>query len=165
MSYHMVMRPIGNAKSLEQRRVQAIELLQDGWQPVDVARKVGVDRRSVRRWRAAFEKGGRRSLAAKPTPGRPTKLSVDERRELEAKLLEGARAQGFDTELWTCPRVAELIRREFGVSYHVDHLPRLLRAMGWTPQRPERKARERDEERIRGWIRRDWPRVKKTPPG
>jgi len=152
---------MGSAKSLEQRRLQAIELLQEGWQPVDVARKVGVDRRSVRRWRAAFEKGGRRGLAPKPTPGRPAKLSANERRELETKLLEGARAQGFDTELWTCPRVAELIRREFGVSYHVDHLPRLLRAMGWTPQRPERKARERDEERIRGWIRRDWPRVKK----
>jgi len=140
-----------------------MELLEEGWQPVEVARKLGVDRRSVRRWRAAVKEGGRRGLSAKPTPGRPQKLDAQGRQHLEKRLLEGARACGFETDLWTCRRVAELIRREFGVTYHVDHIGRLLRSMGWTPQKPTRKARERDEERIQGWICRDWPRVKKTP--
>lgn len=158
------MRPSGSPHALEQRRLKAIALLKEGWQPVEVARRLGVDRRSVRRWRAAFEQQGRAGLKAKPVPGRPLKLDVEARRKLEQRLLEGPRACGYDTDLWTCPRVAALIRREFHVTYHVDHIGRLLRSLGWTPQKPTRKARERDEERIQGWTREHWPRVKKTPP-
>lgn len=159
------MRPAGSPKALEKRRLRAIALLEEGWQPVDVARAVGVDRRSVRRWRAAFGEAGRKGLAAKPAPGRPLKLDEAARSRLEQLLLAGPRAAGFASELWTCRRVAELIEREFHVRYHVDHLGRLLRALDWTPQKPTRRARERDEERIAGWVRRDWPRVKKTPRG
>jgi transposase len=82
---------------------------------------------------------------------------------LEALLLKGALAAGFDTDLWTCPRVAELIKRRFGVEYHVDHIGRLLHGLGWTPQKPAARAVERDEGEIRRWIKEDWPRVKKTP--
>jgi transposase len=67
--------------------------------------------------------------------------------------------------LWTCPRVAQVIRREFGVRYHVDHIGRLLRSLGFTPQKPERRARERDESAIQRWVKQDWPRIKKTPRG
>lgn len=147
---------------LERRRLQALDLIGQGWAPVDIARKVGVDRRSVRRWRASFEQEGRNGLTAKPTPGRPPKLDAAEKRELERYLLEGARASKFDTDLWTCPRVAKVIDCHFHVRYHVDHICRLLRSMGWTPQKPERRARERDEEAIQRWIKKDWPRVKKT---
>jgi len=90
----------------------------------------------------------RRRMRAKPAPGRPPKLDVEARKRLERALLEGARAAGFPTELWTCPRVAELIERCFGVRYHVDHIGRLLRALGWTPEKPERRALERDEAEI-----------------
>lgn len=159
------MRPAGSAEALERRRRRAVELLREGWQPVDVARKVGVDRRSVRRWRAAFEQEGGEGLEARSVPGRPLKLAARERKQLSRLLLKGAIAAGFSTELWTCPRVRELIAQEFGVEYHVDHIGRFLRALGWSPQKPKRRARERDEERIQGWVQKVWPRVKKTPGG
>lgn len=157
------MRPAGSPEALERRRRQAIALLAEGWWPVEVARKVGVDRPSVRRWRAAHDRDGPDGLAVRPAPGRPSKLDAKARRRLEQVLLKGARAAGFATDLWTCPRVGEVIRRQFGVEYHVDHLGRLLRAMGWSPQKPERRARERDETVIRRWIKVDWPRIKRKP--
>jgi putative transposase len=102
-------------------------------------------------------------VRAKPTPGRPSKLTARHKRRLEALLLKGAQAAGFDTELWTCPRVAELVQRRFGVDYHVDHVGRLLHELGWSPQLPTRHAVERDEAAIRRWVHETWPRVKKTP--
>jgi len=157
------MRPFGSPRQLEQRRFRALVLLQQGYPPVEVARRLGVDRRSVRRWKAIARQRGRRALAAQPASGRPPKLGAHERQKLEADLLRGARACGFPTDLWTCPRVAEWIRRRFQVRYHVDHLSRLLRTLGWSPQKPERRARERDERAIRRWVRSSWPQVKKTP--
>jgi transposase len=82
---------------------------------------------------------------------------------LADRLLAGAKANGFGTDLWTCPRIGELIRRLFKVRYHVDSLPRVLAALGFSCQRPEKRARERDEEAIERWVARDWPRIKKTP--
>lgn len=157
------MRPSGSPKELERRRVRAIAWLKQGRAPLEVALRLGVDRRSVRRWRASYERGGAADLAARPAPGRPPKLDARARAKLQRHLLKGARAFGYATDLWTCPRVAGLIRHQFGVRYHVDHIGRLLRAMGWTPQKPERRARERDEEAIQRWGQTEWPRVKKTP--
>ena len=79
--------------------------------------------------------------------------------------MEGAESAGFSSNLWTCPRVAGIIRKRFRVRYHVDHIGRLLRSMGWTPQKPQRRAVERDEEAIQRWIKQDWPRIKKKPRG
>src|SRR5208282_5340539 len=126
-------------------------LLGQGYPPVEVACRVGVDRRSVRRWEATARQRGRRALAAQRAPGRPSKLDARQRRQLEADLLRGACACGFPTDLWTCPRLAQWIRHRFGVRYHVDHLGRLLHGLGWRPQKPERRARERDERAIRRW--------------
>jgi putative transposase len=98
-------------------------------------------------------------------PGRPRKLTAAQRARLEKALLRGALAYGFPTDLWTCPRVADLIERRFRVEYHVDHVGRLLHGIGWSPQKPERRARERDEEAIRTWVKTVWPRVKKKPAG
>src|SRR3990172_3179085 len=95
--------------------------------------------------------------------GRPPKLDARRRARLERVLLRGAEAAGFSTPLWTCPRVADLVRREFGVRYHVDHIGRVLRTLGWSPQKPERRARERDEAAIQRWVKVDWPRIKKKP--
>jgi len=157
------MRPHGSPVQLEARRLHALALLQEGLAPVEVARRIGVDRRSVRRWKAAARSGGCDAVRARPVPGRPPKLDAAERRRLERLLLRGAQAAGFPTDLWTCPRVATLIRREFGVRYHVDHLGRLLHRLGWSPQKPERRARERDEGAIRRWLRVELPRIKKKP--
>lgn len=157
------MRPAGSPHALERRRRHAMALLQQRVQPVDVARRLGVDRRSVRRWKAAVARGGEAALAAKATPGRPPKLNARGRARLERWLLKGAQAVGYESDLWTCPRVAHLLRTRLGVTYHVGHVPRLLRALGWTPQKPTRRAAERDEPAIARWRKVDWPRVKKTP--
>lgn len=159
------MRPKGGPQELERRRRRAMEFLDRGLWPGEVAERVGVERRSVRRWKAAYREKGPEALKARPVPGRPPQLTRNEKQELEELLLEGAEAAGFDTELWTCPRVAKLIRKHFGVRYHVDHIGRLLRSLGWSPQRPQRRARERDEAKIQGWIKEDWPRIKKKPRG
>jgi transposase len=152
-------RPHGSPEQLERRRLRAWKLLREGLAPVEVARKLGVDRRSVRRWRAL---GEHKNLAARPASGRPTKLTEAQREALVGHLLEGPLACGYATPLWTCPRIAEVIRRRFKVASHVG---RLLRTLGFSPQKPERQARERDEEAIRGWVRETWPRVKQTPRG
>lgn len=157
------MRPTGSPEELEHRRLRALALLDEGLQPVEVARRIGVDRRSVRRWKAAARKHGRAGVQARVAPGRPSRLSAARKRLLEALLLKGPVASGFDTDLWTCPRVTELIRRRFGIDYHVDHVGRLLHELGWSPQKPARRAAERDEREIRRWVREDWPSVKKTP--
>jgi transposase len=95
--------------------------------------------------------------------GRKRKLSGDDLCQLEACLLEGARAHGYDTDLWTLKRIAQLIRRRFKVSYHPGHVWKLLGQLGWSCQRPERRARERNEVAIRRWLRYRWPRIKKKP--
>jgi transposase len=157
------MRPFGSPKQLEQRRRRALDMIEEGRAPVEVARELGVDRRSVRRWKAATRKQGKEAIRARPAPGRPPRLNPARKKELEAYLLEGAQAAGFDTDLWTLPRVAQLIVRRFGVYYHVAHVSKLLHRMGWSPQKPQRRAVERDEEAVRTWLKKDWPRIKKKP--
>lgn len=157
------MRPRGDSETLAQRRRRGIELLQAGYEPVEVARQLGVDRRSVRRWHAAYRKQGDTGIEARPTPGRPSALTDQDKKRLEKLLLNGAKAAGFPTDLWTCPRVAQLIWDRFGVDYHVDHIGRLLHSLGFSPQKPTRRAIERDEHAIKRWVKKDWPRVKKTP--
>lgn len=159
------MRPQGSPKELERRRHRAIELLGQGYQPVEVARMVGVDRRSVRRWKASYHRKGEEGIHAKPASGRPPRLGQRDLRKLEKTLLKGSKAAGFPTELWTCPRIAQVIHLLFGVRYHIDHVGRLLHALGWSPQKPERRAVERDEKGITRWVKVEWPRIKKKHPG
>lgn len=157
------MRPSGNPVVLEKRRSRAIQLLKDGWQPVDVAHELNVDRRSVRRWNATFRKQGIHALKARHNTGRPSRLSEKDKMRLEKILLKGALHAGYHTDLWTCPRIQNVIKSHFGIIYHVDHLSRFLRSLGWSPQKPERRAIERDEDRIRTWKRSTWPAIKKKP--
>jgi len=157
------MRPSGSAEFLEQRRLRAVTFLQNGLQPVEIARKIEVDRRSVRRWKAAFLKDGLGAIRAKLLSGRPSKLDPAAKKTLEVTLLQGARAAGYATDLWTCPRVAQVIHKIFGVRYHVDHIGRFLHSLGWSPQKPQRRAIERDEAAIQRWVKATWPKVKKTP--
>ena len=159
------MRTHGSASELEQRRRKAVALLKEGCSPQEVVKRLGVSLRSVFRWRKAVEEHGTRALAAVPHPGRASFLSDDQKEDLVERLVEGAQSQGFDTDLWTCPRVKVLIERLYGISYHVDHVSRLLRSLGFTPQKPTRRALERDEEVIENWIRKDWPRIKKRRRG
>ena len=150
------MRPCGSPEELQRKRERAIDLLKHGHKQTQIARMVGVDPRTMRRWVAAHRCGGKKALQAVAASGRPPKLTSAQRQQLEKQLLKGARSAGFPTDLWTCPRVAEHIRRTFGVRYHVDHIGRLLHALNWSPQKPTRKAVERDEEAIRQWVKQVW---------
>ncbi len=155
------MRPKGSAVELEARRRLAASLLANGFPCAEIAEMMVVDLSSVKRWKAAWKKGGVEALAAKPHPGRTPRLAPSQKRRLEKTLLRGPVKAGYRTDLWTCARVAEVIHKQFGVDYHVDHVGRLLRALGWTCQKPEQRARERDEAKIADWRAHDWPRLKK----
>jgi transposase len=149
--------------SLERRRLKAARLLRRGLRPAEVARRVGVHRQSVGRWQERLEREGLAGLKKAGRAGRPPKLTPEQLLQLEEELIRGPRAWGYTTELWTTQRVAEVIRRRFGVRYHRDHVGRVLAQMEWSCQRPAGRAKERNEAHIRRWKRVEWPRIKKKP--
>jgi len=155
------MRPEGSPQELERRRRRAMALLEEGYSQAEVARRVGCHPSSVLRWRRAKERAGPDGLKSKPVPGRPPKLSGQQKQRLLEYLLEGAMEHGYRTDLWTTKRMANLIERKFGVTYHRDHVGRLLHSLGWSNQKPKRRALQRDEALIEQWKREQWPRIKK----
>lgn len=156
-------RPRRDFQALENRRKQAAKLFRAGEILASVARALKVSRQSVSRWYQQWRQGGATALQGAGRAGRKPKLDPQQRRRVEWALRQGARSHGFGTDLWTLPRVAVVIERVTGVRYHPGHVWRILGAMGWSLQRPARRARERDEEAVRQWIRQRWPGVKKTP--
>ena len=157
------MRPKGSADRLEYRRQLASQLLDEGKGLSEVARLVKVSPSSVHRWKVMKEEQGAAGLKAKPQPGRPSRLTAGDKARLLDLLVAGPLAAGYDTDLWTCARVADLIVQQFGVPYHPDHVGKLLHSLGFSCQYPEQHARERDEDAIRNWRLVDWPRIKKKP--
>jgi transposase len=155
------MRPKGSASVLEARRWRALRLLGEGLGVSAVSRRLACTRASVHRWRTLHARGGAAAVAVRPGPGRPRRLTARQEAQLLTLLRRGAMAAGFSTALWTTKRVAEVIARHWGVGYHHDHVGRLLHRLGWTVQKPERRAKERDERAIRHWVGTEWPRVKK----
>jgi transposase len=160
-----VARPTGSAELIEARRRQALRLLDEGYSLAEVGRMTGSAASSVMRWRDARARGGSQALKVRPTPGRPPALSNAQRQRIIKRLMKGAMANGFTTELWTTSRVAAVIHQRCKVQYHRSHVARLLHDFGFSCQKPERRALERDEARIEEWKRKDWSRVKKTPRG
>ena len=159
------MRPKGSATELEARRRRAAECFQTGESLRTVADRFGVDKSSVKRWKRAWREGGAEALAAKPHPGGASKLTDEQRDELVDLVVAGPLAAGFKTDLWTCERIATLVRRRFGVMYHRGHLARVLHELGFSPQKPRSIAREQDSKAVERWRREDWPRMKKMPAG
>src|SRR5215470_15865525 len=155
------MRPPGSPAQLEKRRRSAVQLLRGGRTLSAVARQVHASVSSVFRWWQVYQREGRRGLAAKPTPGRPPGLSSRQKDQLIRLLVRGPLRAGYPTDLWTLPRVAKLIDQEFGVRYHPGHVWKVLTALGWSCQKPERRAVERDDAAIARWKRANWPRIKK----
>ena len=155
------MRPIGSAEELERRRRHAVEAVKRGETQATVARVLGVTPDAVYRW-VKLERLAPGALAAKRHPGPKRLLSLEQYPELERLLLRGAQAHGWSNDLWTAVRVAEMIRRHFNINYHVEHVRRILKdRLGWSSQRPEQKARERNEAEIERWAKEDFPRLKK----
>ena len=157
------MRPNGSPQALEKRRRKALAMLKRGLSIGEVAQRVGADFSSVYRWQRAAARAGADGLKAKPIPGRPRKLGARECQALLEILLKGAMAYGFPNDLWTLKRIASVIRREFGIRYHPNHVWRILRQAGWSCQVPEKQAIERKEGAIAHWKRHQWPAIKKTP--
>lgn len=151
----------GTKQQCEARRFRAIDLLKAGHGVCEVADVVGVTAGAVSQWWSAFRSRGETGIRAKPHPGGTPRLNDRQRGEIPRLLLKGPGAYGFDNNLWTLERVAEVIERKFAVAYHPAHVWKILGALGWSCQKPERRARERDDEAIRRWRRHDWPRIKK----
>lgn len=149
---------------LERRRMRAARLFARRFKQADVMRLVGGTRQSVSVWHKAWEKGGKRALRAAGRAGRKPCLTAVQWRQIESALLEGPQEHGYQTQLWTLPRIALLIKRLTGIAYHPGHVWHLLHRMKWTCQRPATKAKERNEAAIRRWRKYAWPRIKKSPP-
>src|SRR5215212_1920126 len=145
----------------EGRRLRAWELKKEGWSQQRIADALGVSKGAVSQWMKRGREVGVEALKRQPAPGATPRLSEQERARLPELLQRGAEAHAFRGEAWTCERVAEVIRRELGVSYHPAHVSRLLRASGLSLQKPSRRADQRDEEAIERWKEEEWPSLKK----
>lgn len=145
------------------RRIRAARLLQAGHAPAQVAAMVRAPRQTVYRWRDVLEAKGLDALREMSKGGRPAKLGAEELSRLQVALLEGPTAHGFGTPLWTLKRVRLFIERQFGVRYSEVHVWRLLGQLGFSNQRPERRALERDDVAIEHWKKHTWPGLKKKP--
>lgn len=159
------MRPKGSTAVLLARRMKAIKFLDEDLSLNEIARRIGCNASSVMRWRDRWLSGGEEALRVRTSPGRPSRMSRAEKRRLLRYLVRGPLEFGWTTDIWTTRRIVTLIQKQFGISYHFTHVARLLHALGWSPQKPERRALERNEAAIQKWKDTTWKRVKKTPHG
>ena len=145
----------------EARRFQAWHLKQQGWSQRQIAEALGVSEGAVSQWMRRAREAARRPSVSRPRPVHPAGWPPTSWRALPELLHRGAEAYGFRGQVWTCGRIAAVIRLEFGVSYHPVHVGRLLKALRWSPQKPARRARQRDEAAIARWREETWPALKR----
>ena len=156
------MRSQGTAQALEARRRLAVERVLAGYKQREVAAFLGVSEGTVNHWMQAYRRaGGMVGIAAKPTPGRPPKLTARQEKTVLGWIAKRPTRLGFTTDLWTSRRLAALIEQRWGIRFNSNYLVEWLRARKHTPQKPEQPARERDEAAIARWQAEDWPRLKK----
>lgn len=137
--------------------MRALSLKQEGWPQREIAEALGVSKPAVSQWLATAQRDGPDALRSHPASGRAPRLTAEQKRLIPEFLWHGPEAYGFRGQVWTCARVAKVVQEEFGVSYHKDHVGRLLKELRWTPQMPIRRAIQRDEEAIRRWRDEVWP--------
>lgn len=145
----------------EWRRLRALYLKEQGWYQRQIAEVLGVSEEAVSRWLARARNGGPEALRARPAPGRPPRLSSEQKHLIPEFLWHGAEAYGFRGEVWTCARIARVIEEEFGIRYHKAHVSRLLHELRWTPQVPIQRAIQRDEQAIQRWRSETWPELQR----
>ena len=155
------MRSKGPASALEAVRRLAVQRVSAGQTQAAVARSLGVHPVTVAKWVARHRAQGDAGLAARPTPGRPRFLTPEQDQQVRGWLAEKPTAHGFRTDLWTARRVGELIRRRFGVAFHPNYLREWLTKRGYSPQRPARTARQRNDGATAHWVANDWPAIQK----
>ena len=154
--------PHRDFEGMEARRKQAAKLFAKGVSQADVARALDVSRQSVSRWHEAWSRGGVKELKGAGRAGRMPLLDSADLATVERALRRGPRASGFATDIWTLPRIAEVIATLTDVSYHPGHVWRIMGQLGWGPQRPTRRALERNDDAVDEWVTSRWPQVKKT---
>ena len=145
----------------EARQLRAWHLKQHGWAQRQIAEALGVSEGAVSQWMARARAAGPEALRRRPPPGTPRRLSPEQLARLPALLQQSPEAYGFRGELWTRGRIAAVIHVEFGISYHPRHVGRLCKAMRWSPQKPARRARQRDDAAITQWRDESWPAIKR----
>jgi transposase len=148
---------------LEGRRKRAWELKQQGWKQQDIAAALGVTKGAVIQWLRRAREGGVEALRRHPAKGPTPKLAAEQLAQLPGLLAPGAEAYGYRGQVWTTKRVAEVIWRSLGVSYHPAHVSRLLRSVHLSVQQPIERATQRDEQAIAAWQTETWPTLKKRP--
>jgi transposase len=154
---------MGKMDEATRKRVRAGRLMLAGKTPAQAAAAVGVARQTAYTWKARLDEGGIEALRSM-SPGRPGQLDAKQLQALRGALLQGAIAHGFGTELWTLKRVRALIERLYGVRFSEVHVWRLLGTMGFSSQKPERRAIERNEQAVLACKRKTWPALKKSVP-
>ena len=149
--------------ALEKRRFEAAKLFEQGLSQAEVARRTGVSRESTRRWYQDWQAKGTGGLKQSGRAGRKPRLQPVQLEQLRRGLREGPEVLGYGTGLWTSWRVADLIKRQTGQKFHPGHVWRILRALGWSCQRPTGRAIQRNEAAIQRWKKVRWPELKKKP--
>ena len=147
----------------EYRRMRVWQMHQQGYKQQAIADALGLSQGGVSYIIRRAQEGGEEALQRKKAPGAKPRLNPEQKEELLAKLEQGAEAFGFEGDVWTTKRIAQMIREEFGVSYHHDYIGPLLRSLGWSFQKPVVRATQRDEEAIAAWREERWPELKKSP--
>jgi len=147
----------------EARRLQAWKLKKKGWKQKDIAEALSVTPGAVSLWMGRAARDGPEALRRQPRPGAPPRLNEEQLNRLPELLKKGAEHFGFRGDVWTQPRVAKLIEREFGVAYHPSHVGRILKAIEWSRQKPVTRASQRDEAAIERWRTEQWLAIKKKP--
>ena len=145
----------------EGRRLRAWQLKEQGWRQKDIAHALGVTEGAVSQWMKRGRAGGEQALKRTPPPGAAARLNRDQCQELGQLFEQGAEQHGFIGAVWMQTRVRQLIKRHFGISDHRDHIGRLLRQIGWSVQKPQQRASQRDEAAIESWCKQEWPEIKK----
>jgi len=150
-------------EAMAQRRRRAARMFAAGKMILArIAYELQVSRQSVSRWYEQWRRGGSGALRGAGRAGRKPKLDRQQLQQVEVALRKGAKSHGFDTDLWTLPRVAVVVERLTDVHYHPGHVWKILGSIDWTLQRPARRAKERNPERVKRWVDKRWPEVKKT---
>lgn len=158
-------KPKLSRDEMERRRLLAADDLRGGMAQADVARKYGVSPASVSRWNKLLKERGKKALRRANPPGKSPALDEAQVRALERILLRGAQAYGYEADVWTLPRLSEVVKKEFGVKLDQSNVRRMLVRRGFSWQRPARRANERNEAAIKRWVKDEWPKIAKKGRG
>lgn len=148
-------------RALEQRRLKAIGLYQKGQTQYQIAKQLDVSFEAVSNWVEIYQKGGIKALKTKGHPGPKSQLTDKDRSKIKAAILKGPNAYGYDTGIWTLERIAAVIRKLAKTTLKTTQTWRVVTSLGFSCQKPERRAKERNEADIQSWKLKTFPRLKK----